>query len=162
MRRLLPYPVLAVAIVAMWLLLKQSVSIGALLLGGILALAAMAVLVTLALPPVRIRRIRAAVNLFAFVLAEVIRSNNAVARLILTRKRRERRAQFVRVALETRNPYALAGLACILTATPGTVWVDYDSSDGTVLIHVLDLIDEEAWVRIVKDVYEERLLEIFG
>jgi multicomponent K+:H+ antiporter subunit E len=161
MRRLLPYPVLAVALVAMWLLLNQSVSLGALLLGGILAVGATAVLMTLAPPPIRIRRLGAAVDLFMIVLAEVVRSNNAVALLILTRARRERRSQFVRVALETRNPYVLAGLACILTATPGTVWVDYDSADGTVLIHVLDLIDEEAWVRIVKDVYEKRLLEIF-
>jgi multicomponent K+:H+ antiporter subunit E len=161
MRRLLPYPVLAVALVAMWLLLSQSVSVGALSLGVVLALAATGVLVTLAPPPIRIRRLGAAFHLFAIVLAEVVRSNNAIARLIITRAQRERRSQFVRIALATRNPYVLAGIACILTATPGTVWVDYDSSDGTVLIHVLDLIDEQAWVRIVKDVYEKRLMEIF-
>ena len=58
-------------------------------------------------------------------------------------------------------PYGLAALACIITATPGTLWVEYDSADNTMLLHVLDLIDEEEWVRIIKDRYETRLMEIF-
>ena len=72
-----------------------------------------------------------------------------------------RRSGVVRVPLAMRSPHGLAALACILTATPGTVWVDYDSTDGTMLLHVLDLIDEDAWVRIVKDRWERRLMDIF-
>ena len=60
---------------------------------------------------------------------------------------RARRAGFVRIPLDMRAPYGLAALACILTATPGTVWVDYDAAEGTMLLHVLDLTDEEEWVR---------------
>jgi multicomponent K+:H+ antiporter subunit E len=60
-----------------------------------------------------------------------------------------------------RDPYGLAALACILTATPGTVWVDYESTEGVMLLHVLDLIDEEDWIRIVKGKWEARLMEIF-
>jgi multicomponent K+:H+ antiporter subunit E len=55
----------------------------------------------------------------------------------------------------------LAALACIITATPGTLWVEYDSADNTMLLHVLDLIDDEEWVRIIKGRYEKRLMEIF-
>jgi multicomponent K+:H+ antiporter subunit E len=60
-----------------------------------------------------------------------------------------------------RDPYGLTALACIITATPGTVWVEYDSAEGTMLLHVLDLVDEDDWVRTVKDRYERRLMEIF-
>jgi multicomponent K+:H+ antiporter subunit E len=67
----------------------------------------------------------------------------------------------VRIPLDLRAPYGLAALACIITATPGTLWVEYDSADNTMLLHVLDLIDEEEWVRIIKDRYETRLMEIF-
>ena len=28
-------------------------------------------------------------------------------------------------------------------------------------LHVLDLVDEETWVRLIKDRYERRLMEIF-
>jgi multicomponent K+:H+ antiporter subunit E len=65
------------------------------------------------------------------------------------------------VRLALRDPQALAALATILTATPGTAWVEFDSEDGWLLLHVLDLIEEESWVRIVKDRYEQRLMEIF-
>jgi multicomponent K+:H+ antiporter subunit E len=113
-------------------------------------------------PSGRLRRVAATARLLGLVLVEVFRSNNAVARIILARRdARERRSGFVRVRLDMRSQYGLAALACILTATPGTVWVDYDAEDGTMLLHVLDLIDEEAWVRIIKDRWERRLMEIF-
>ena len=67
----------------------------------------------------------------------------------------------MRIPLDMRDPYGLTALACIITATPGTIWVEYDSADSTVLIHVLDLIDEEQWVTIIKQRYERRLMEIF-
>jgi len=60
-----------------------------------------------------------------------------------------------------RSPHGLSALACIVTATPGTVWADYDAQSGTMLLHVLDLVDEEAWVRTIKDKWERRLMEIF-
>ena len=32
---------------------------------------------------------------------------------------------------------------------------------GTLLLHVLDLVDEEQWSRLIKDRYERLLMEIF-
>ncbi len=74
-----------------------------------------------------------------------------------------RKAQpgFLTVELELRNEYALAILACIVTSTPGTVWVNFDSAKSTLLLHVLDLIDDEEWVRIIKETWERLLMEIF-
>jgi multicomponent K+:H+ antiporter subunit E len=60
-----------------------------------------------------------------------------------------------------RHPGGLAALACIITATPGTSWARYDAARNTLTIHVLDLVDEEAWVRLFKGRYERRLMEIF-
>lgn len=162
MRRWLPYPLLALALLAAWLLLTQSVSPGAFLLGGLLALGASGALAALAPPKVRLRRLGVVPGLLLDVLVEVVRSNNAVARIILQPGGpRARRSGFVRIPLDMRSPYGLAVLACILTATPGTVWVDYDAAEGGVLLHVLDLIDEETWVGIVKNKWERRLVEIF-
>lgn len=162
MSRLLPYPILAVALLLLWLLLAGSVSAGTALLGALLALAGCAVAAAVSLPALRLRRLRGVPSLLWDILVEVVRSNNAVARIILRpASARTHRSGFVRIPLDMRNPYGLAALACILTATPGTVWVDYDSTEGTMLLHVLDLIDDEAWVRIVKDRWERRLMEIF-
>lgn len=161
MRRWLPSPLLVAALVAVWLLLNESVAPGTLLLGGALALGASWALAALDLPEVRLRRPRAALELALVVLIEIVRSNNAVARIILRPGTRGRRSGFVRIPLDTRNPYGLTALACIITATPGTIWVEYDSADNTMLLHVLDLIDDEQWVRIIKERYESRLMEIF-
>lgn len=162
MRRFIPFPVVASALLAMWLLLNESVSPGAALLGALLGVGGAWTLVKLAHPRGRLRRLGSVPPLFALVLVEVFRSNNAVARIILRPARDQvRRSGFVRIPLDMRSPYGLAALACILTATPGTVWVEYDRAESTMLLHVLDLIDEEAWVRIIKDQWERRLMDIF-
>jgi multicomponent K+:H+ antiporter subunit E len=161
MRRWLPFPLLTACLLALWLLLTGSVAPGAVVLGGVLALGAGKALTALDPPKSRFRRPRAALRLALVVLAEIVRSNWAVARIILRPVTRHRRSGFVRIPLDMRAPYGLAALACIITATPGTLWVEYDSADNTMLLHVLDLIDEEEWVRIIKDRYETRLMEIF-
>jgi multicomponent K+:H+ antiporter subunit E len=162
MTRLLPYPLLAIAFLLLWLLLVESTSPGALLLGMVLAVAGSGVLAALGMPKGRLGRLRAVPGLLFDVLVEVVRSNNAVARIILQpREPGARRAGFVHIPLDMCSPYGLSALACIVTATPGTVWVDYDARDGTMLLHVLDLVDEEAWVRTIKGKWERRLMEIF-
>lgn len=162
MTRLLPYPLLALALLALWLLLVESTSPGALLLGAALGLAGAGTLAALRLPRARLRRLRPIPGLLRDVLVEVVRSNNAVARIILQpAPPGARRSGFVRVPLDMRSPHGLSALACILTATPGTVWVDHDAREGTMLLHVLDLVDEATWVAIIKDKWERRLMDIF-
>ncbi|MBX6741783.1 MAG: Na+/H+ antiporter subunit E [Acetobacteraceae bacterium] len=161
MRRVLPYPLLAASLLVLWLLLNQSMAPGSVVLGGILAVGASWALVPLRPPKARFRRLGVALRLAVVVLGDIIRSNIAVARIILRPGRSDRRSGFVHIPLEMRDPYGLAALACIITATPGTIWVEFDSAKGTVMIHVLDLIEEEEWIRTIKDRYERRLMEIF-
>lgn len=162
MSGLLRHPLLTLSLLAAWLLLAVSLSPGSILLGGVLALVLSGAFTVLAVPKARLRRLGAVPPLLRAVLVEIIRSNIAVAWIILRRDRaRKRGSGFVHIPLEMRSPYGLAALACILTATPGTVWVDYDAAESRMLLHVLDLIDEEAWVRIVKDRWERPLMEIF-
>jgi multicomponent K+:H+ antiporter subunit E len=73
-----------------------------------------------------------------------------------------RRTGFVTIPLDMRAPFGLAILSIILTGTPGTLWVQYDSDTGCLLIHVLDYTDGEEWVRRVKDRYERPLMQIFA
>ena len=120
MRRWLPFPLLTAALLALWLLLTGSMAPGTVILGGVLALGAGKALTALDPPKSRFRRPRAALRLALVVLAEIVRSNWAVARIILLPGRRQRRSGFVRIPLDMRAPYGLAALACIITATPGT------------------------------------------
>lgn len=149
-------------LLAAWLILNESLSPGHILLGAALATAGAAVFGRLQPAAGRVRlRPAAAFSLLGLVLADVVQSNIAVARIVLGLGPARRTAGFLSLPLAVRHPGALAVLACIVTATPGTSWVRYDREDNTVLIHVLDLADEQAWIRLFKQRYERRLMEIF-
>jgi multicomponent K+:H+ antiporter subunit E len=160
MSRFLPFPLAALGLLAFWLMLNQTLSLGHVLLGLVVALVGSRTLRTLQVPQGGPRRLAPALRLTALVVADVVRSNLAVARIVL-QPRRGMTSGFVRIPLTLRNPHALAALACIITATPGTLWVAYDAVRGVLTIHVLDLVEEQQWIGTIKGRYESRLLEIF-
>jgi multicomponent K+:H+ antiporter subunit E len=162
MTRLLPFPMASASVLVLWLLLNQSLSPGHILLGGAIALVAGWALSTLDSPRARPRRLGVLFRLAVLVVADIVRSNVAVARIILGFERRRWTSGFVEIPLELRDPYGLAMLACIITSTPGTLWVDFNEASGTLTIHVLDLVDQTEWVRTIKGRYERLLLEIFA
>jgi multicomponent K+:H+ antiporter subunit E len=149
-------------LLAFWLVLNQSLAPAQVLLGSVLALAGIAVLARLEPRPGRARsRPMAVARLVALLVDDIVRSNLAVARIVLGLGPRRRTPGFLSLPLETRHPGALAAMAVIITATPGTSWVGYDAERNTLTIHVLDLADEDAWTRFFKQRYERMLMEIF-
>jgi multicomponent K+:H+ antiporter subunit E len=155
-------PVLVIVLTAIWLLLNQTLAPGHVLLG--LALSALLAWFGADLRPVRASFNRAdrAAGLFFIVLWDILRSNFAVARIVLgLAGRRQVRSGFLEVPLDLRNDHALAVLACIVTSTPGTVWAGLSPDRATLTLHVLDLRDEGQWIETIKRRYERRLMEIF-
>lgn len=159
MRRVLPYPLMTAALALMWMLLN-SFSLGQFLLGTAVAIAASRAMAALQPPKPRLRRWQLIPRLAALVTLDILRSNVAVAGIIL-RGRRDRVSGFVAIPLELRDRTGLAVLACIVTSTPGTAWIDYAPDSGILLIHVLDLADEKEWRDLIKSRYETPLMEIF-
>lgn len=158
--RWLPYPLLTLALVTMWLLLA-GFSLGHLLLGGAIAVGASRVTVALEPERVKIKRWSAIPRLIAVLLWEILRSNIAVASIILRGRPPARRAGFIIIPLDMQSRTGLALLACILTSTPGTAWMEYRADNGRLLVHVLDLVDEQEWIDLIKNRYERMLMEIF-
>jgi multicomponent K+:H+ antiporter subunit E len=155
-------PVLTGALLVMWLLLNDSLSLGHVLLGFLLAVAL--AWSSGALRPLtpRIRRAHLALVLLGFVLRDIVRSNIGVARVVLwSSSGREVTSGFVKIPLDLTDPHGLAVLAGIVTATPGTVWVDHDAATSTLTLHVLDLKSETEWIDWIKGRYERLLIGIF-
>jgi multicomponent K+:H+ antiporter subunit E len=162
MTRWLPYPLFSFSLLAMWLVLNQTLAPAHILPGVALAFAGGKALALLQVPSARVRRRAISIALiFWMVFVDIVRSNIAVARIVLNPGLRGRTAGFIAMPLEVRHPGALAVLACIITATPGTSWARYDAARNVLFIHVLDLVDERAWIGLFKDKYERRLKEIF-
>ncbi|WP_404415594.1 Na+/H+ antiporter subunit E [Brevundimonas vesicularis] len=161
MRRVLPYPILSLGLFVASILLSASVAPPSLALAVLLALLAPIIMLALGVDRVRVRAPMAIMRLAIDVIGDIVRSNWAVSHIILGRRRHERTSGFIHIPLDLRDRYGLAVLAIIITSTPGTLWVEYESATGRLLLHVLDLVDEETWVRLIKDRYERRLMEIF-
>jgi multicomponent K+:H+ antiporter subunit E len=155
-------PVLVVSLVALWLLLNESLSIAHVALGVVLALAVAWVSSGLRPLQPKLRRGYLVAVLLTFALRDIVRSNFRVARIVLGSLRgRGVHSGFVKIPLTLKDPHGLAVLAGIVTSTPGTVWVDHDVATSTLTLHVLDLVDESAWVAWIKEPYERLLREIF-
>ena len=161
MSRLVPFPFLAFVLMALWLFLNQSLAPFDLVLGAVLGVGLSRVMLLLDPNPPNIKRPRAIVKLFFIVAYDVIRSNFAMASIILRLDRRTPTSGFVNIPLQMRNRYGLAALATIITSAPGTFWAAYDSRSGVLTIHVLDLVDESHWLKTIKWRYEGLLMEIF-
>ena len=161
MSRILPHPLLSLGLVFVWLLLNRF-SLGHLVLGSGIAVLAGWALGALEPQRLKLRNPMAMLRLFVVVGIDIIRSNIAVATLILTGGRHGRRhSGFVRIPLRLRSEAGLAVLAIVVTATPGTAWLEYDPDSGVLLLHVFDLREGDDWVALIRDRYEALLLEIF-
>lgn len=162
MTRVLPSPALSLALFVLWLLLVQSVSVGNLVLGGVLALFWPFATRRLRGAAVRVRKPAVVATLLCRVVADMLHANVRVARAILTRPTDDLRSRFVSIPLELRNPTGLAVLSMIVTFTPGTSWAQLSADNGILLLHVLDIDGDDAdEVAFIKHRYERPLREIF-
>lgn len=160
LRRVCPHPVLSAFIVLVWLLLANSLSFGALLVGIVLALV---------IPPVtsrfwdvwpRFRRPAVLLHLVPRVLLDILLANLSVAWIVISRRNRSLRPAFLEIPLRIREPYAVVTLASIITLTPGTVSVLLSEDRGTLYVHALDCPDPEAAIREIRERYEGPLGEL--
>ena len=153
---------LTVTLVGIWLLLSGELSVMAIAFGVLLA--PLLVLPIAQLRPVRprLRHVHLAVPLVATLLVDIVLSNLGVARVVLGLTRnRQVRSGFIDIPLELSDPHGLAILAVIVTSTPGTTWAGV-TPDGRVLrLHMLDIRNEDEWIRSFKQRYERRLMRIF-
>ena len=158
---MLPYPLLSASLVVMWLALN-GFTLGHLILGCIVSVFASWGMAALRPVKPRLPKWYLLPKLIGIVLYDIVRSNIAVASILLSGRKPHHKAGFITVPLELENPTALAVLAVVVTSTPGTAWLEYNSLNRTVLIHVFDLVDEAEWQALIKGRYEALLLEIFA
>ena len=159
--RLLPAPLTSAALLALWLALARSTSVGNIVIGVLLAITIPLLTSTLRPDRVHVRRPLVVVRYILRVGLDVIRSNGQVAWGVITFRRRPARSRFVVIPLDLRDPVGLAALAMVTTVVPGTVWSELAFDRSAMLLHVWDVAEEEAFVTYFKDRYEKPLREIF-
>ena len=162
MTRWLPFPVVSLALCALWLLLNQALDPANLLFGAALGVAVP--LLSRRLQPLGYPRLHAPltfVRLIAVATVEIVRSCFNVCYVILFKDFGSVNSQFIRIPLTMRDPYGLAMLSCLINMTPGTVWVEIFPDQHELALHVFDLHDEQWWINTIKTRYEAPLIAIF-
>jgi multicomponent K+:H+ antiporter subunit E len=162
-KRLLPSPLLSLALFVTWLMLNESASVGNLLLAALFAFFVPVVTARWRPEVPRLRRLGLALRLAAAVVVDIVKSNIAVARLILGDERRIT-PRFVWVPLTLRDPHAVVTLAGIVTMTPGTLSADLSDDRRHLLVHAFDVDDDAAQAALIADIqkrYEAPLKLIF-
>ncbi len=158
--RLLPLPVMSLAIIALWSVLAPSLSAGTVLLGALLGLVIPWLTKDFWPDRPRIARPLLAMTLGIRVFSDIIVANVQVARLVLGPTSRLRPA-FVKVPLDIDHPFVATLLGSIVSLTPGTVSIEIDRQARELLVHALDVESEAVTIAAIKARYELPLKEIF-
>ncbi|KAA6187474.1 Na+/H+ antiporter subunit E [Thiohalocapsa marina] len=158
MTRLLPHPILSLMLLGLWLLLVNSVSVGQLLLGLVLAWAIPLYTARFWVSRVRVRRPLVLLRLLGVVLYDMLVANLSVARLVSGPIARIHPG-FVRVPLRVQGNVAVSLLANIVSLTPGTVSVFLSADQRELIVHALQADDPEAIIGVIRHRYEKPLLD---
>ena len=156
----LPTPVLSLLLLVVWLLLVRSYAFGQFVLGGSLA-----ILIPLlthrfwdARP--RISKPLALLRFVLRVLGDIVVANFEVAYLIANPWRRMK-PHFIEYPLMLEDRFPITLLASTISLTPGTVSANLRLDGKSLLIHALDVDNEEALINQIRERYERPLKEIY-
>jgi multicomponent K+:H+ antiporter subunit E len=160
LQRLFPHPLLSFALWAIWLLLNNTLAMGHVVLGGLLAI--VIPWMTSSFWPVKtlVKRPLLLIKFILVVLFEIMTANIVVAKLILGRSSKLNPG-FIQYGLQITSPVGIALLANTISLTPGTVSCDLSADGRFLLIHSLHIEDVAAIKADIYHKFEHPLKEIF-
>lgn len=160
MNKLLPRPGLTVLLLAIWLTVQMSFSIGNIVMGAILGLL-IPIFATRFWPNApTVHKLFLLGRYVVVFLYDVVVANLQVAGWILGPKDKLR-PRFLYLPLEVEHPFTITVLASTISLTPGTVSSHLSGDRKMLIVHCLHTNDDEATVREMKERYEKPLKEIF-
>lgn len=161
MNRLFPHPGLSGLLFVFWVLLTNSLSWGSVVMAVIVAVLIPLFTSSYWRDKPRLKFGWALVEYLGVVMWDIVIANFEVAWIILTKRDRDLRSAWLVIPLDVKQPEAITTLAGTISLTPGTVSADVSGDGRLLLVHALDVEDEEAAVRLIKQRYEARLRRIF-
>jgi len=160
LKRLFPSISLTVMVVAFWLLMSDSFSVGQFVLGLVLGLVVPLFAARLDREFARIGTLRPLPKLLVVTLWDILVSNIRVAIQVLGPEKNIHPG-FIWLPLDIANIHGIAALTSMITLTPGTVSAALSDDRRYLLVHVLHLDDPEDLIATIKRRYEAPLMEIF-
>lgn len=159
--RLLPMPIMSLAVLLLWISLAPAPTVGHILLGLLLGWSIPWLTQSFWPDRPRVRRPLAGILLGIRVVGDILVANWQVARLVLGPLESLRPA-FIEVPIDIDDPFVATLLGSIVSLTPGTVSIEIERQRRVLLVHALDVPDPAETVATIKSRYERPLKEIFG
>ena len=158
MKQILPHPILSLMLLGLWLLLVNSVSIGQVLLGVVLAWLIPLFTARFWEAQVHIHKPLTLLRFFGVVLWDILIANVAVAALVVGPSRRLQPG-FILMPMRLRGNVGLSLLANTISLTPGTLSAFLSADRTHLVIHALQADDPDAIIAAIRERYEQPLLE---
>lgn len=160
--RWIPHPLMTVALIILWLLLNNTFSFGHILLGTLLGIAIPWFTNKFWPERPRICKRRLFLKFFFITFAyDVVVSNINVVRLILKPDISTLQPKFIEIPLDIDDPMVITILANVISMTPGTVSSEISADNKILIVHGLNVPDEQEAIAQIKSRYEATLKEIF-
>jgi multicomponent K+:H+ antiporter subunit E len=160
LERWVPHPVLSVLLLITWLLLNNTIAMGHVVLGSILAILVPWFTSSFWPEKICLGSLKVMIKFFFVVMYDIVVANIAVARLILG-PNSSLNPGFLEVHLDIVHPLGISVLASTISLTPGTVSSDLSPDRKILIVHALHIIDEKTEIQEIKNRYEKPLMEIF-
>ena len=160
LHRLFPSWSLTLTVLAFWLMLADSFTVGQFLFGALLGVIIPLFAARIDREFARIGKLRVIPGLVLAVLWDILLSNLRVAAQVLGPEKKLTPG-FVWMPLDIGNIHGIAALTSLITLTPGTVSSALSDDRRYLLVHVLHLEDPQALIDEIKSRYEAPLMEIF-
>ncbi|MDB5535676.1 MAG: Na+/H+ antiporter subunit [Devosia sp.] len=157
------FALLTIVLALLWAALTGSFSGPNLLLGAVIALAALLLLRGRIGQPSGLRRVLPAVLLAVVFLYELLLSAIKVALVVMAPNlRAQLRPAIVAVPLTVKSDLEITLLANLITLTPGTLSIDVSDDKSVLYVHVLMLEDRARLISGIAEGFEKRIMAVFA
>lgn len=158
--RLFPMPLHSLLLLFVWLLLNNTIAPGHLVLGTFLAIIIPLITSGMQYPQPSFHKPFTILRYLLMVLGDIVVANFEVALLVIGPAKRLNPA-FIAIPLDIEHELPITILASTVSLTPGTVSTEISEDKKWLHVHVLNLMDKEELIALIKHRYERPLMEIF-
>jgi len=142
-----------------WMFLSGNFSFSGFFAGYVLGIAMLLLLRRFFPGGLYIRKVWAAVKLLALFFRELLLSNLAVAKAILS-PRLAIRPGIVEIETDLRSDWEITLLSFLITLTPGTVTLEVAPKQDKIYVHALDIEDADELRAQIKQSFERAIMEV--
>jgi multicomponent K+:H+ antiporter subunit E len=160
MNKIIPHPILSIALLISWLLLNNTIAAGHIVLGAILSILIPWFTASFWQEKVCASNPIIFLKFVLVVLYDIIVANITVAKQVLS-PNEKLKPTFFKLPIKIERPLGISVLASTISLTPGTVSCDLSEDRSYLLIHGLSVENVEKEIELIQQRYEKPLLEVF-